>query len=294
MHNRLIGFALAWLAAIGLTLFLAAPAGCHADPSFTLETCGVDAGEGGSDASDASTDVLDASDASDGRIWCDGADFLDALQDAYTDRITACCADVGVDLSSPSKHASVYYGIEGGWLGQSNAGATENTIGLVQCTPSITFHADKAADCLAKVSGMTCTNITEAEYNAITAACFGVFSGNLAIGDACLTSIQCGDDAFCDLTAPDAGAPGHGFCRALLPQGSTCASLWATHEYPCSHRGLGSACDGTCIAPRAEGQSITSTPLECAAGMLRADYKCASVDAGATYPNLNATTCGFF
>jgi len=249
---------------------------CHADPSIVTQSC----------ASDASEDVLDAGiDAPESAADVDAGPctaelYMHDFAEAMGARVVSCCTAVGVTVDP--EHAEYVY--EAGWLGQSFAGVAGRAC-------SVGFDAAKGADCLAKASAMTCQDISEHDYNIITAACFGVFTGLIADGSPCEVSVQCGASSFCDHTAGDAGA-GFGLCAPLAAEGAPCIAFNPAHEFSCSHLGNGRACvGGVCIPLRAAGASIQTSPLECAAGMLNGSFVCADVIPIATFPNLTAGIC---
>lgn len=261
--------------------------------------------DGSDDGSDDSSS--DAGDASDGGCTNgpQGVCFPAQLQAALVAKTTACCSAVGVDLSSSTHQTHLNNAYVAGWINQSNAGIAAYTLGSVLGTDTYVYNDSQAQDCLSRVSNMTCTNITEEEYNAITASCFAVYTGTIPVGSPCTGSVQCVASSFCDLTAtPDAGVDGSvpppsgtGVCKTLQGVGDYCGAYWATHEYSCSKRGMGSGCDTSthnCLPLRSTGTYVSSTPLECAAGMLNSTFQCATVSATATYPFLTSTICGYF
>lgn len=243
---------------------------CHETTTVVDGSC-----EAGASDAEAGTEAA-AGDAGP----CDGELYLHEFAEATGAHLVSCCANVGVTVDP--EHAE--YVFEAGWLGQSFAGVEGRAC-------SLTFDAAKGADCLAKVSSMTCQDISESEYHVITASCFaGVYTGNVPDGGACDVSVQCGNNSFCDHTAGDGGS--QGICAPVASEGSPCVAYNPAHEFSCSHLGNGRACvGGVCIPLRAPGAAIQTTPLECSAGMVNASYACADVIPIATFPNFTAGIC---
>lgn len=212
-----------------------------------------------------------------------GEHFPDELTAALVARVSTCCTNAGV-TADPAKLAKAF---EAGWINQSNSGVTDDTLGVVLGTSTVIFDPANAADCLSRISTMTCQNISEAEYNAITYACFEAWRGAVPTGSPCTYSVQCPSSDYCDLSVPG------GDCVPLVATWDTCSMVHG--EYQCSHRGNGGPCaGGECSPGRPEGATITSTPLECAAGMLSTGATCAAVNPSATYSGWTAGLCGMF
>ncbi len=111
---------------------------------------------------------------------------------------------------------------------------------------NVIHHAAAEADCLARIQALGCADLGGPSFRGAIAACYSVYTGALAAGDACSASIECQPGNFCNA----------GTCAPLRPPGAPCAD-----SDECSYRGRGNVCDvnGVCASKAADGEGCASS-----------------------------------
>lgn len=94
-----------------------------------------------------------------------------------------------------------------------------------------------ADDCITKIKGLSC-DLPGPEFSAARAACFKVYSGKFAAGQACKGAVECQHGLYCKGQV-DGGA---GVCTAIQALNGPCGanpSSDTEYEETCSYRGSG-------------------------------------------------------
>lgn len=247
-----------------------------ADSSDTGEPADAgDAAEEGNavDASDASDAGLDAADAE------AGPNPVQIYVQQYAQAFCAgqfdCCQgyDAGFDdAATGSCESQVLTGTD----------MWESTLPTAYNAANLQIDQTQATACLDALNPESCGTITAAQYQAITNACYGVFTGTVAVGGAgCVTSFECAS-GYCRL--PSDG--GVGMCTPLVATGGACISqdMCSQASQPptayCTGTITGSA--GTCAPLLADGEVCGGYDLVCSSGLCTAN---GSNNCGGNYPN---------
>ena len=229
---RLFGlFYLVPFAAYGVAL-----AACSDGDSVILDDAGVDSpnSDTGTDPAEAGGDTgIDS--GYDAGLKTDT--FGEDLANAMCDSLSRCCFgaptpdDGGVDGGTFNRGACLNFYRQFGFSG-SNRGSEFRDGGR------ITLDQVKADDCLKRVKALTC-DTPGTEFQAARTACFGAFTGTVAVGSGCADNIECAPGAYC--RTADAGDGGMGTCTDLVPTGGNCGSTGdpTLAEQECSARQSG-------------------------------------------------------
>lgn len=152
-------------------------------------------------------------------------DFVSHLEQTYCTRIAACClaADAGAISNTKCLAAAHPDGILGSSTGiiqlideAADSGAPGHLANLV-------VDSQTAKNCYQAISLMPCSLGTTLEAQIIS-NCFNAVQGKLATGQACETSVECKQPAYCKYK--DAGATGT--CQPLEAIGAGCAMVTGT------------------------------------------------------------------
>jgi hypothetical protein len=185
---------------------------------------------------DAGTDVF----VSDAAVDAPPAALFGAqVVAAICARIQACCGvDAGpFDTALCRTKVAEFNGIWGEVYGAEFADGGR-----------VVYNQLQAAQCLAEVNNLNCTNVTAAAFLAGRSSCLGALIGSGGIGAPCRNAIECAPGSFC-LLPVDGGV---GSCQALRGDGGACGDFGAPPDTDrgshtaCSYRGNGAtglACD---------------------------------------------------
>ncbi len=184
------------------------------------------------------------------------AQYAPLVAAAICDRIAACCGTAG-DASTFGWGSCTAYYLAQGFNG-SNAGAALVEAGTVTENPA------QAQDCVSAIEAISCpaNAVSAAQETQLFATCFGAFTGTVAAGAPCATTLECVPGTFCN---PGADASS-GTCQALVDAGGPCgqygAGSYNASQAICSY--LGSGGNGTfCNFTNAADQLLPPTSWTC-------------------------------
>jgi len=224
-------------------------------------------------------------------------DFSDAVSSALCARVSGCCAasTPGYTLDSAACRG-VYDEI--GYEATARDLRAANPV-------NVTIDATARAACLTKIgSGAGCT-VTSAAIRSAVADCITAVVGQVAVGGACSSTVECAGNAFCSKNAGGAGT-----CQALRAQGASCEVLhksttsiderYNIAQDACSKRGDGQSslfCSGYDFgagAYRAEGawtcQPVVGNGAACGTNPECGSYVCAPFGAPGQFTCVGSTS----
>jgi hypothetical protein len=269
---RLIGFTSAALiassaAVLGAcssedTMVSASTDGGGAPETSTADT-GADTGTDGGGMDGGMDSPIDAPSQVDAGLTL--LTFANQVADAMCSTLSRCCyGDAKLDGGAP---------VDGGTYDRAHctnvftaAGFEGSLIGFGGLTGKAALDQTNGADCLQKLSALTC-NLAGTEFDAARTACFAALRGTQAVAQPCSRSIDCAPGNFCD--APDGGA---GTCAALHAAGGGCATFNTGDQ----NKDLTLA-DDVCSYRAGGTPKLFCDTIDFAAGVRpTADWKCAA------------------
>jgi hypothetical protein len=148
--------------------------------------------------------------------WGSNVDaFRDQVSSALCARVASCCkvATPAYSLDSAACHA-IY-----DQLGyEATARATK-----IASPANVSVDAAARDSCMTKISDTANCAVGSAELKSAVVDCIAALVGKVAVGGACVASVECANDAVCERDAT-----GIGSCKALRTSGQSCQMIYTT------------------------------------------------------------------